>query len=159
MGPELLQRIKELAEQAYATATPLDGRSYKGGYMCVVLGEGKPEVFAVGQPELHPEKEGGWKVNCRNKADRLLENPAHISAFQSYNLEAKKYYGGIRVRYQDTYLIITFSGLSQELDEALCAWMAVELECLRPTEWHQIRYLSGNLHMSDFGKIQPKIAA
>ena len=159
MGPVLLQRIKEFAEQAYVIAAPLDGGKYKGGYMCTILDGGRPEVFAVGQPDLHEKKWRGWKRNCRNKSDRLLANPTHISAHESSNLEAEHYFGGIRVRHCGVDLIIAFSGLSQELDEAVCAWIAVQLGSLNYAEWCRIRNLSGNAHMVDYGKIVQKIAA
>ncbi len=162
---EITRQIKGLAEQAYLECTKHDGRGYQGGFLCICEeGYEVYRVMRIGQPELHPEKVQGWCMNCLNKAMRLFQNPSHFSARQSYDFEAKKYFGGIRIRALG--IIITFSGLSQELDEALCAWIAVHLAkmlglssiSLSKMEWWHIRRLSNNPHMNEYGHINAKAA-
>lgn len=161
MDSPLLLEIKELAEQVYPAAAKLNSVLYGGGWMCVVNERlGTTDVFAVREPDQHKELTSRWNGNCQNKATRLKENPRHVSARQSFDFEKKRYFGGIRIKRLG--LIITFSGLSQELDEALCAWIAVRLKSvtgMTHKEWWKIRDLSSNPHMVDYGMVSPAIAA
>lgn len=161
MDSPLLLEIKELAERGYPEVAKLNETPYEGGWMCVVDENlGTTDVFAIGNPNQHPEKTGRWNGNCQNKSTRLKENPGHISAYQSFDPEKGQYFGGIRIHRLG--LIITFSGLSQELDEAFCAQIAVRLKSvagLTHEEWWEIRNLSSNQHMVDYGMICPVIAA
>lgn len=154
-----LEKIKEIAESAYKDATRYDGRDRQGGWLCVIDENGLISVLAIGNPDAHSDKTESWKFNCQEKANRLFDHPEHRSAWESRCHEKGWYYGGIRI--PASGVVVAFSGLTEHLDEALCAHIATKfplgVELVR-SEWWHIRNLSHNTHMNEYGQILAKAA-
>ncbi|HEY0908303.1 MAG TPA: hypothetical protein VGE35_03060 [Candidatus Paceibacterota bacterium] len=88
----------------------------------------------------NPEKYVGWRDKALEKGDRLFNNPGHVSSWQSRDPEKKKYGGAIAV---GDY-ILTFSGLPEALDEALCALVALDMGIADAQTVQKIFEVSGN---------------
>jgi len=69
-----------------------------------------------------------YRLNAQEKASRLLVNHRdHATSWQSRNAENNKYGGAIRVNFSGIGLIMSFSGYSEQYDEALMLALAVKM--------------------------------
>lgn len=110
-----------------------DGRI--GGHLTIVNANGAI-LFddEVGIPA--PEMIARYRVNAREKAERLRNSPFHVLSWQSRNPDMSQWGGSVRL--PALGIIISFSGLTEEEDAALCAHIALHMgwandNCLRST--------------------------
>ena len=84
-----------------------------GGHFTVApVGDSPNEILSVGIP-LPSLPSADFAAE---KAARLIQNPEHISSFQSRNPEAGQWGGAIRANDQ---LIFSMSGMPEHVDEAI----------------------------------------
>lgn len=120
----------------------------KGGY--VYLYDIKDNVslmhLSVGDLANRPkEKVTKYIEFSQEKAMRLLSwlPQGNVSSWQSRNEPIEKYGGAIRAR----RYILSFSGLSEHQDEAVCALTALRLGWINLDEVHRIAVISGNPYL------------
>ncbi len=145
-----MERIVGCVTTLYPNATQLDNRGYTGGYLCIGYGGKIMKVTAIGTPSL--EKWQGWFENSQNKVRALMSHPGSISSYGLRNPAQRIYGGGLSVAIPD--LTLAFSGLSEQLDEAMCAVaLALVTRNFDDAKWSEVARISGNLYMRVFGKL------
>lgn len=124
-----------------------DGKSLEkqrhGGYLCV-LDDIDPHLPALARVRIGGPKEGKqtrYADLSEEKARRLASNPQHPSSWQSRDI-ARDYYGGA-VRCEDG-TILSFSGSTEEADEALMLLVARFCNLLTAEEADEIAGISNN---------------
>lgn len=110
--PELLRQITICNERLQET----DRRN--GGYLCVFDADQEATepplaIIRVGEPVV--ERAGKYFELCQEKARRLLNNPDHLSSWQTRDLENSQYGGAIRA----IGCVLGFSGCVELVDEAI----------------------------------------
>ncbi len=101
-------------------------RERKGGWFCLLDVRGNPTgVIIIHEPfgDLTPEKSSAYCLFSREKAIRLSAHPEHSTSRESRDEHAERYGGAVRAG----GFIFSFSGLSEEEDEALA--LAVAYRC------------------------------
>ena len=97
----------------------------RGGYLCVAdLTSGFPLLIQlIGSARL--DKMSKYFELCQEKALRLAQNPKHMTSWESRDETQNMYGGAIR----QAEKIISFSGLTEEADEALSLRVG---NCIKP---------------------------
>ncbi len=115
----------------------------RGGYVCIATRTGKALVIFLVGNVADEIKASIYRGYCQEKAQRLGNNPKHISSWQSRNETLCHYGGAIRAG----GLILSFSGLPEHWDEAcMVAHANMPGRCLPIREMEKIREISGNSH-------------
>ncbi len=125
-----LQEFLGVANEALdlGTLSQMVGVGNLGGYLCVFDSsaglEAPPLLLALVGRMDDVARRGRCVKNALDKAKRLLENPDHISSWQSRDVtaEPKRYGGGIRAN----DFVITFSGFPEHGDEAIVLYVALQ---------------------------------
>lgn len=105
----------------------------KGGYLCLAsLDSGVPLLARkVGDLNTTPaEKRLKYLDLSQEKSKRLAFSPGYFSSYQTRNPTRDQWGGAIRT----LYFILSFSGLPELADEALCILIAEELGVI-PASW------------------------
>ena len=120
-----------------------------GGYMCVweetgVDPEGQKEYHLVALNRLGTPPIGKLVKYCefaQEKVERLSHRPSHLSSWQSRDTKVDKWGGAIKAG----KFLLSFSGLPELDDEALCLLVAVDLGLLPLEEARTIALTSNNV--------------
>jgi hypothetical protein len=139
-------KIIGLAEKNIMAACKIDGRDRTGGMLCVADKSGVILICQIGEiADL--EKAAQWRITCQEKTKRLLSVEFDYSSWQTRDFDNKKYGGAVRTK--DGF-IISFSGLSEHLDEAFSALIAHRMALgMGMWPWADIKRISNNPHMAE----------
>jgi hypothetical protein len=125
---ELLGRV-----EAYNTLLAhFMGDDHAGGYFHLLVGYGSAPIeelpVAIMKFGSFPEeKNAGRMAKAAEKAKRLAIRREDQTSWQSRNPDAHQWGGAIRVRYEFTDIILSFSGHPECWDEALMLAVAVAM--------------------------------
>lgn len=119
------EKILDLIDQ---TNEFLDSEAQRwGGYFCLYeicpgekISPDSPPLFLAKIGNPIPEKVARYCQLCQEKARRLLENPDHLSSWQSRDPGQGKWGGAVRA----DGLVFSFSGLHEKADEAVVVNLA-----------------------------------
>ncbi len=138
---KMLPFLSKLLEQA--PEVPHNPSPEKtGGYLTVRrISDGKI-LLAVGIGSLDENKRAKYHEFSLEKANRLLTNSEHLSSWQSRDPANGKWGGAIRATKGD--VIISFSGLPELLDEAVCLRLAIEFDLIDENTHNEIKGISQN---------------
>ena len=78
---------------------------------------------------------------CLEKVRRLIQNPAHLSSWQSKNKTRERYAGAVLL---PGNMVLSFSGLPELADEALCLILAIILDWTSQAYADEIATISTN---------------
>lgn len=124
-----------------------------GGFLCVVQGTnlGLPPVamIMIGGPRL--SKQAKYAELSKEKARRLAGFPLAKSSWQSRNPSIDCWGGAVRCKDKDGIIILSFSGLTEEADEALVLLVAVLCNLLTREEAAEIARISNNELYKEIG--------
>lgn len=116
--------MAKLLNQAYlqnVIACQRDGRGREGVVICVADTTGIILVCTIGEIP-NPENEAKYRKNATEKALRVLQNPSHISSWQTRDPNLERWGGGVRLN--DT-TAVGVSGLSEHCDEAMALFISL----------------------------------
>jgi hypothetical protein len=119
-------------------------RADQEGGMLTILnshnGEIRMETDPIGFFFSHEKTK--YALFSREKGKRLFENHPNVSSFESRNPDEKKFGGAIVAQ----HLIVSFSGLPEVGDEAVCLVLAVHFKWLTLAESAKITAISKNIY-------------
>jgi hypothetical protein len=126
LSREFLTKLQTTLSDLFRIVRELHDREWHGGYFCVAnRALGLPHaIIAIG--EAPPEEWPKYLKFCQEKPMRLSTHPEHWSSAQSRDVENKRYAGAVRAG----NLLLAFSGLPEQLDEALVLAIAVYADLL-----------------------------
>jgi hypothetical protein len=117
----------------------------KGGYLSIFSGKTGVLLFSVLIGEVPPEKVEKYSNLSREKAQRLLKNPGHLSSWQTRNPEEDKYGGAIRVILETGQeFIFSISGFPEVGDETVVLVSAISTLGFNAKRAEEIAKISGN---------------
>jgi len=131
--------FKALMEKGHPNI--LEGRN-SGSF--VILDVQTPKIIQVIIKEIPEEKKEKYVFLAKEKAERLAENPTHLSSYESRdekyvflcnNQQWGKWGGAIRV---NNYYIFAFSGFPELLDEAFVCFLAIKYEFMKADHFKKI---------------------
>ena len=124
----------------------LDEKNQGGGILCVAGPKTGLTILLSIFGCLNATDHGEYMLFAQEKAVRLARNITDFSSFQTRNLktEPKKYGGAVRGR----NFIFSFSGFTEEQDEAAMLALAVKLEEIDLEQARRIAEISGNQYFS-----------
>lgn len=112
-----------------------------GGHFCLANEQGEPIIILrVNFFEFEEGRAARTFAFCQEKIQRLLAHPEHVASWQSHDPDNDQYGGAIRVKGG----FLSFSGLPEHADEALCIGLARTFGALSAEEAASIIDITGN---------------
>lgn len=136
------QHIVQLARTLVPRVAAEQGDGRTGGYLCF-RDLATDAVFYAPMGKIDPLKREKYIEFCQEKALRLSRNQEHFSSWQSRVVSDSQYGGAIRTGFDE---VLSFSGLPELVDEALCLAIAVIVGSLEHSAAEEIAALSSNPH-------------
>lgn len=114
----------------------------QGGYFTLRDGTTNDILFAIKVGSVPPEKRMKYYHLSLEKGDRLFKtqrrHERHVTSSESRNPEKNQYGGAIITVERKPPYILSFSGLTEDADEALMASVAIKLGWLSPKWAHMM---------------------
>lgn len=139
-----LDHFNDLLQLAVEFALELEpGRG--GGYVCVADPDDGIPIHTQLCGDISKEKAIGCHAFAQEKTRRLATHPEHKSSHESRDVQdtdktKHKYGGAVRT----VLFLISFSGFSEKLDEAIVLYISVRLGFLSDNEAQAIADNNGN---------------
>lgn len=144
-SPQVHRRIMEALTAVFPKFRCLHNRDTHGGFFSFRDPDGTLKMF-VGIGDVWEEKLPKYMEFSLEKSRRLLTYPEHLSSWQSRRPELNEYGGAIRTPHG----LLSFSGLPEELDEALNLAISVRSQILLPHAAANIAGISGNKQYAEY---------
>ncbi len=146
MNWDTRNRLIGAIESFFDKVRSLHDRDSHGGYFCVAHGTTGDPLFISGIGKVHQDKIQRYLAFAQEKARRLASHPDSWSSAYSRDIEKEQYAGAIRIRDEHLNLILSFSGLPEELDEAVVLTAAVKCRLLLHSDALRIAMIGSPFH-------------
>ena len=142
----LFSEVLEKTELVFAYIKTTVCPERTGGYLCVLEEESGIPALIMKIGFVPADKKKKYFEFAQEKAGRLWVTHSHQLSFQSRDEKSNRYGGAIRAR----NFIFSFSGFTEEADEALCLILAVLLNQLEKSEALALAKISRNSYVEKF---------
>lgn len=122
-----------------------DGKRRRGGYVCILDADGDQKLLKlVGEPD--PQRKNVFRNNALNKCQGMFDRRADTTCvsswcFRDHQAEPPQYGGGIKL---NNGSFMSFSGFPEDVDEAVCLFVANHYRLIDVGRFDEIVEVSRN---------------